>query len=261
MYLEFLKKRFKQQFSYRANTILLIIVSFIRLFVTMSIWSALYRNKIEVDGISKSDMLTYVLVVQFVSVFVELPVSAYIAQRSKDGNLSIDLIRPINLKLCVIFDSLGNLLYELIWYTIPMMIVGSILWSISISIDFIKTIFFILSIIIAMILYSTMEYIMGLTSFWTKTDFHIKWIIGAFMTLFSGEFIPLWFYPPLLREISNFLPFKYFVFEPINILLGKANMQETLKIIFIQLLWLALLLFIEQIVWHFAEKVITVQGG
>jgi ABC-2 type transport system permease protein len=261
MYIEFLKKSFQQQFVYRTNTIIHILTSFIYLFVTVSIWSALYKGKEVVDGISLKEMLTYVLMVQFVKTLVRLSVSKYVADRASSGIISIDFIRPVSLKMCAISDSLGSALFNVIIFAAPMVIMGSIVWGFLMPTYFYQWIFFVLSLFMAVILYSTMEYIMGLTAFWTKTNFHISWIVGSFMTLFSGSNIPLWFYPKPIRAIADLLPFKYFIFEPINIFLGKVTSGQALNIILLQLIWLVILLMVERVMWNFAQRVVTVQGG
>lgn len=261
MYIEFMKKSFQQQFVYRSNTIIRICTSFIYLFITVSIWTALYRGQGVVDGVSLQEMLTYILMSQLMGGLVMLRVSRYVAARASSGIVSIDLIRPVSLKLCAIFDSLGSALFNFVVFALPMVIIGALIWGFVMPTQLYQWLCFIPSLAMATILYSTMEYIMGLTAFWTKTDFHISWIVGSFMTLFSGSYIPLWFYPKPLKAFADFLPFKYFAFEPINIFLGKASLDEALYIIFIQLLWLLILLFIEGIVWHYAQRVVTVQGG
>ncbi|WP_041644142.1 ABC transporter permease [Mahella australiensis] len=261
MYIELLKKSFQQQFVYRTNTTIHVFTSFIYLFVTVNIWTALYRGKGIIDGISLKEMVTYVLMVQFVTTIVRLPVSKYVAGRASSGIISIDFIRPVNLKFCAIFDCLGGALFNVIVFVVPIVVLGSMMWGIVLPSQLYQWLLFVPSLFMAIILYSTMEYIMGLTAFWTKTDFHISWIVRSFMTLFSGSYIPLWFYPEPLKVIANFLPFQYFIFKPINIFMGKATFEEALFIILFQIIWFLILLTLECITWYFARKVVTVQGG
>ena len=261
MYFEFLKKSFQQQFVYRTNTIIHIFSSFIYLFVTVRIWTALYIGKGVVDGISLKEMLTYVLMVQFVGTLVKLRVSKYVADRVSSGIISIDFIRPVSLKMCAISDSLGSALFNVIVSAVPMIILGGLVWGFVAPAHLYQWLFFITSLLMATIIYSNMEYIMGLTAFWTKTNFHISWIIGAFMTLFSGSTIPLWFYPESIRVVANYLPFKYFIFEPINIFLGKVTPYQAVNIVLCQFMWLTIFLIAERIIWHYAQRVVTVQGG
>lgn len=261
MYIEFLKKSFQQQFAYRTNTIIHLFTSFIYIFVTVNIWSALYNGKDAIDGVTIKEMLTYVLMVQLVRTIVRLSVSKYVAERVSRGIISIDFIRPVNLKFCAVFDSLGTALYNVMMFAAPMLVFGSVIWGFVLPSALYQWLLFIPALGLAIVLYATMEYIMGLTAFWTKTDFHISWVIGSFMTLFSGSLIPLWFYPEWLKSIAYFLPFQYFIFAPINIFLGKVDLNGALTIVLFQVIWLIIFILIERFIWVFAQRVITVQGG
>lgn len=261
MYFEFFLKNFRQQSVYRTNTFIRVLTSFIYLFVTVSIWTALYKGKGTVDGISLKEMLTYILMVQIVQTIVRQSVSSYVADRASSGNLAIDFIRPVNLKLCAMFDSMGGALFNIIVLVVPIVIMGSLVWGFALPQQLFQWIVFIPSLFMALVLYSTVEYIMGLTAFWTKTNYHVSWIVGSFMTLFSGRYIPLWFYPKSVKLAADVLPFKYFIFEPINIFLGKVTFYQSLNILLFQFVWLVILLLGERIMWHFAQRVVTVQGG
>ncbi|MCG8500958.1 MAG: ABC-2 family transporter protein [Firmicutes bacterium] len=262
MYIEFLKKSFQSQFIYRANTLIRIFTSFIFVFIMANVWTALYSTTDGiVDGINLSEMLTYVLMVEVVRTVVLLPVSRYVAGRAKTGIVSIDFIRPINLKLCAIFNGLGENMLSIVFFVAPIVVIGSLIWGFVFPSRPFQMIFFIIALFMAVILYSTMEYIMGLTAFWTKTDFHINWIVNSFMTMFAGMTVPLWFYPKPIKLVADVLPFKYFIFEPINIFLGKVDFSGAINIIIMQFVWLGILLLIERFVWHFAQRVVTIQGG
>jgi len=261
MYFEFAKKRFAQNFVYRANAFFRLLRSFIYLFVTVSIWTALYRNTAIVDGIGIKEMLTYVLMAQLVRSFVEFPMSKFIAGKVANGTISIDFIRPVVLPLCAFADCAGGVLAQLLLSTVPMVIAGALLWGFVLPSAVWQWMLFVPSLLMAVIMYSMMEYVMGLTAFWFKTDWYMEWIIGSFMTLFSGAYIPLWFYPAPIRFAANLFPFRYFIFEPINIFLGKASFEEALSVLLMQLVWIGVFYITGRVTWHYAQRTITVHGG
>jgi ABC-2 type transport system permease protein len=261
MYLEFTKKRFAQNFVYRANALFRLLRSFIYLFVTVSIWTALYRGTPEVGGISLKEMLTYVLMARVVNALIDLPVSKYIAGKIANGTISIDFIRPVKLHFCAFADCAGGVLAQLLLSTVPMVIAGALIWGFVLPATAWQWVFFILSLCMAIVMYSMMEYLMGLSAFWLKTDWYMEWIIGSFMTLFSGAFIPLWFYPVQIKIAADLLPFKYFIFEPINIFLGKTSFNGAMTILGMQLMWIAVFYAAGRIMWKYAQKTITVHGG
>jgi len=129
MYSEFAKKAFARQFMYRANAIFRLLRSFLRLFVTVSIWSALYRGKTAVDGVSFREMLTYVLMAEIVGTIIQLSLSSYIAGRAADGSISIDMIRPASPFLTAFADRLGQAGSRLLLFSIPMFTAGVLIWG------------------------------------------------------------------------------------------------------------------------------------
>lgn len=261
MYIELIKKSFLQQFTYRANALLTLFHSCVSLFISANVWKALYSYQYEVSGIYMYEMLTYILIGQLLKIIVRLPISTYIGNRITLGNISIDLIRPINLKWAAMSTCVGKMLFSLSTTGLPMIIIATARWEIATPTTLFQWLAFFSSVILSILLYTTLEYIMGLTTFWTKTTFHLQWIINSFFTLFSGSIIPLWFYPNSIQKIASYLPFRFFIFEPINIFLGKASHQEALFINLGQITWLMILLIIEQLVWNSVQKSITIQGG
>mgnify|MGYP001081547821 CR=1 FL=1 len=71
----------------------------------------------------------------------------------------------------------------------------------------------------------------------------------------------------LLREdarneaITEFLPFRYFTYEPLAIYLGKTPVSEIPRVLLIQAFWLVALYAVERILWRRACKKVLVQGG
>ncbi len=81
------------------------------------------------------------------------------------------------------------------------------------------------------------------------------------MELFSGSFVPLWFYPDWLYAISACLPFRLIFFEPISIFLGRYAVEDMLQIVLLQLVWLAVLYAAGVWVWSKAQTKVMVHGG
>ena len=261
MYLEFLKKSFQQNLVYRGNTAMRIVLSFLYLFVTVSIWKALYQGRDTVSGVALQDMITYVIIAQLAGSLMSGGVSRYIAERVRTGAVAIDFARPVSLKYAAYFHSWGSSLFMSVAFGLPMLATGTATWGISLPAHGYQWVFFFLSIGLAVVLRSSIEYIMGLTAFWFKTDFHISWIMGALTTLFSGAVVPLWFYPPLLQSVAEALPFRFYMYEPVAIFLGKTPAAGCVRVALIQLAWILALDVLGRIVWRQARKVVVVQGG
>ncbi len=261
MYSEFFINSFKQNFIYRANTVIRLFTAFVYLFVTVNIWQALYRGKAEVDGVTIAEMLTYVLIVQVLHCFERLDVSTYFADRIVNGNISIDFIRPVNLKLASIASCAGEVAFTILVFVLPLVVMGGFVWGIRLPSEPWQWAAFFISGLLGAAIYAMIEYLMGVSVFWFKTGFHIQWTMGALFTLFSGGTVPLWFYPAWLKGLAEALPFRFVIFEPANIFVGKASPAYAASVIAVQLVWLVALNVVGYVMWRFAQRVVTVQGG
>lgn len=61
--------------------------------------------------------------------------------------------------------------------------------------------------------------------------------------------------------VHDFLPFRYIVFEPVAILLNTKSFGETVFVLEMQLLWIAVLFCAVTFAWHRGRTKIMIQGG
>jgi ABC-2 type transport system permease protein len=101
---------------------------------------------------------------------------------------------------------------------------------------------------------------MGLIGFWYMRGWQstIIWILNR---LFSGAYIPLWFFPQILVTISYFLPLRLMYFAPISIFLGTVTPLDCLYIILQQFGWMFVLYAVIMVMWRAAIKKLVIQGG
>ncbi len=103
--------------------------------------------------------------------------------------------------------------------------------------------------------------ILGLVCFWTTE-------IGGFLTIFqfvnhffSGQLVPLWFFPPYQRQVASVLPFQAQTFIPISIYNGTIRGDAVWGALGVQVAWIAILIVAALLLWRSAMQRVTVQGG
>ncbi len=261
IYWEFVKKSFSQKFMYRADSYIQIFGTLVKLFILMSAWTALYQGKTEINGITLADMISFVTINIVVSALTNSRVAEKIAVKVNDGSIAVDFVKPISFRFFMLADELGENLYRAVFNTIPACLFATLLWGFRLPADPVRLGVFLLSLINGIVLVMYLNYVFGLLAFWFKTAFHINWFMGALYELFSGTFVPLWFYPKILFNISVFLPFRYISFEPISIFLEKISLMDSLKVIVWQLIWILILAGLDNFIWGKAQSKVTVHGG
>lgn len=260
-YLMFARNAFRQKLIYRANTVIYMISSMMYLLIQFNIWQALYAARITVEQVSLNQMLTYCVINRLARAFLYDQIGWNLGTKIRSGEIGGDFIRPINLKLYLIADQIGNSFYDFCFNFVPIAITtvafGAFLPPVSVA----HGLMFAVSLVLGITLYYYINYILGLIAFWIKNNGFVGWLMGAMMQVFAGSEIPIWFYPGIIKDIAAVLPFRFITYEPISIYLGMTAIEETLFIVGMQIFWIAVVYVLGRIVWGRAEKRVIVQGG
>lgn len=93
-------------------------------------------------------------------------------------------------------------------------------------------------------------YCTGLLAFWfdqaTAID-EFYYIVAAFLT---GGFAPLSFYPAPVRAAIEWTPFPYLLYYPVRVLTGRADGAEIVRVLLVQLIWLAFFAALRAALWR-----------
>ena len=263
LYIEIIKNVFKSRLTYRFNYFTGLIGKVLSIFAQFFIWKALLLNS-SIDTsygtIDFSSMVTYIIMSSIISIITSTSVISVVDNNIRSGQIALDFIKPINFKLYMFCDSIGKNLYQILFSVLPVAILSIVIFGIQPP-DPIDFILFIIATIGGILVNYFLCFCLGLLGFWLTQE----WIIGRFLNdlirLFSGAFIPLWFFPSQLLQISEYLPFRFIYFVPISIFLGKFDIIQCLYLLLTQLIWIILLYLLSVYIWKKAIHKLVVQGG
>lgn len=260
IYLDVIKKSFKSFSVYNMNIIMNLVSGFITVFVQIALWFALYESGLN-HKTTLADVITYTLINSFIIKRCFIYMSKSISDSVYSGDIEIDLIRPVSMKVMATMRSIGHNLFDLCSFSFPIMLVIIIMYGIKGPKDNRSLICAIITAVLGQIIFWLFECILGYTAFWLKTNWYLAYIEVAVMTILGGTAIPIWFYPKWLQNICNYLPFKYAGYRSIYIYLYGSSKLEFLETILIQLIWIMFFLVMEKIIWYRAVRKIEVFGG
>ena len=129
-YLPFAINVFQRKLSYRADAVIFILGQSVMLAVTYYLWKAIYgssENSI-INGFSLNEMIIYVLVSFITSMIISANILSDIYREVKDGSIAINLIRPISYEKRMIFQGLGNVMYNFVVIFVTSFIIITILY-------------------------------------------------------------------------------------------------------------------------------------
>lgn len=261
VYLEFIKKSFQRRYTYNVSSLLSVFSALVKVFIQVSLWTALFNNRIAVKGITFDNMIVYIVINTILSSLTCSNVGKMLAQRVKDGMIAIDLTRPVSLKYYLFSEDIGENLFRTVFNVLPVCLLCIAFYNFNFIYNVPQLILFIISVFNGIVITFYINYIFGLLAFWFKTTWYIQWYADVLFKLFGGIIIPLWFYPKSLYMLSQFLPMRLVSFEPIQIYLGRLSLQQAGNVIVLQIIWIIILLFFEKFVWFKANQRINIQGG
>lgn len=97
-------------------------------------------------------------------------------------------------------------------------------------------------------------------AFWADNVWSLNVMVRLASDLLGGLLLPLSVFPAGLREVLEWLPFRYFFSFPVETLLGRSSLEEWLQGMVVLGTWIVLLSLLGRFVWRRGEKVYTGVG-
>lgn len=263
-YLTFTKNSLQRNLAYRANSVIFFLGDIMLLAVTYYLWKAIYSSAPQsiLNGFTYNEMIAYVLISFITGAIINADIMHMMYREVKDGSIAMNLIRPINYEKRMFFESLGNLLYNLlIVFIVGFIFILIFTFKTTGSINIIGILFYFISALLGFCINFFYSYTFGLFSFKITNMWGLSQITQAIIQLVSGALIPIVFFPTWAQMIFNFLPFKSMIYTPSMIYLGKMGYAEIGISILIQIFWVVILAICARALWNKMIKNLTILGG
>ena len=266
IYWPFALNQIKSNFAYKGRFYISMLRKFFGMFIYYYLWMAIYSSTTsgELGGFTRSEMILYVFMSYTISDIIMVGISFDIGSDVIDGNVAMNLIKPINYRMSLVFRAFGVMVYRLIvpslfiWIGLEIFKVTKFGMAISSPT---RIIAFLISIFLSFLIYVFFDYCFGLLAFVTTYIFGMTIIKNAVLNFLTGRLIPISFFPAIFQKIFSFLPFTAMTYVPVMIYLGKYSGAEMLFELVKQLVWVVLLYALGSFLWKKVEKRIVILGG
>ena len=125
----------------------------------------------------------------------------------------------------------------------------------------VTSILFVLSVICSMLINFELAFFMGILAFWFLVTWPLNMLVQGISKIFSGVWIPVWFFQDSIKNISEVLPFQYIYFTPISLYTQNLGIADGIQLILCQIYWIIGLFILINIMWKIGIKKLVVQGG
>lgn len=225
------------------------------------LWDAIYANRKILGGLTKEEMITYVIVAWVVRSFYFSNLDRRVAVEIRDGKIALELIRPYNYQMVKYARAFGEALFRMLFFTLPAGAAIYLIRPFGLPAGWQNTLIFTAALAGAFMINAQLSMIAGFFAFFTQSASGIYRAKRVVMDLFSGLLLPISFYPDWAREIIGFFPFQAVSYMPNLIYLGKLSGTAALEVIVLQLFWIGILGIIAFGFWRYAVKHVVIQGG
>lgn len=249
-------KTYRRNFQYRVAHLVDTMGSALFGYINIYIWLATAGPLGSVGPYRVDQLVCWAAFGQVMYNFVSWPHGLNIQLAVRTGDISLELLRPIDFFAYVICRQSGEHLYKLIYRSLPLYLLYAL--TVGYHIPKAPSLLLLLpSLALALYVALCLGYLEGLVSFWT-TD--IRWITYLNMALFtagSGGQLPVDLLPGILGRILPFSPWAALAHYPNLIYLGLQGWEALL----LPATWACLLTVICRGLTLLARRHLEVQGG
>ncbi len=230
--------------------------------VLLSAWLSI--EKMPGNPYSDADYLLYYLLVPFILNITDSRSIFKFASAVKDGSLSRDLLKPYPAPLLFLIETVTGNLVQLV-YLLPMTIAGLFFFRQRLpQIDFNYQLvtYFGLALAGGAILRMLVSGSIALLGFWLENVTTLNLVLnGGIWALLGGMIVPVATFPDTIREIAGYLPYRYMLSFPIEILTGRLGHDELISGFLVILAWSAIFGVLCRGIWCRGLKAFTAYGG
>lgn len=230
-------------------------------FLLAYILLAVFRERETVGSYDARDAVTYVWVAQGMLMTIYIWGWYEVALRVQSGDVATDLQRPLDLQAYWLAQDLGRAAYHAVFRGIPPFLVGALAFDVLVPRDPRVWLAFVVSVVLAVLVSFAFRFLFNLAAFWLLDYRGVGMLAITASTFFSGQIVPLAFFPHWLEVLAWGLPFASMVQAPIEVFLGHAEGVELAGLLALQTFWAAALLLLGRVVLAAGLRKLVIQGG
>lgn len=222
---------------------------------------ALYQGQDEVNGLSIEGAITFVSLTQAMIAFTTIFGSYDIIKLVYSGDISSDLLKPMDFFRYWMARDLGASLVNLVGRGLLFMGLFTIFYAVLLPSSFMDWVMFGLSLSLSWLTSYSWRFLVNLSAFWTPDAVGIGRGVFGFAQILSGFFVPLRLLPDWFTRICQFTPFPVMINTPVEVYLGMIRGNDYLYAVGMQVMWLMLLVIAGQLVYRAGVRRLVLQGG
>jgi ABC-2 type transport system permease protein len=260
-YKSVIKGTFLASTAYRFSLIFTFVGNLVYMVIVYFLWQRIYDNQEMMHGMTFNQTFVYLTMAASIYLLFKTYTDWGISRQIISGDIAAQLIKPIDHQMYELAGTLGFALFNGVLITIPSFVAIIVFFKGAIPLG-INIPIFLVALVLAYLMMFFIDYMVGLTAFYTESIWGISASKDTIISALSGALIPLAFFPEAAQNILKLLPFQAIYNVPLQILTSPSlTALDYLRYLAVQVFWVIVLFLLSRLYFRQAIKKLVVNGG
>lgn len=251
---------FHTMMAYRAQAVIWILTDAIPAVVMPLVWIASYQGRTQLGGFAPNQMVMYYLFTLMLNSFITSHVQWDIANDIREGRFSVPLVRPFPYYLYMLVTNFSWRVNRTL-LAAPVFCIGLWLYRDMITFTgFTLSAGFWVTLLAGHMVSFSMVFCMGILALYFQEIRNVLDLYYIPMLFLSGSIAPVALLPHSVQAVSTYLPFRFTLSVPLEVLMGRIHGADVWLSFAAQLGWVALFGGISIVMWKRGLKHYTGVG-
>ncbi len=235
------------KFTLRGKLISDLFLQAFKLVVPLLTWSSLYENKTALGGYDFQEMVTYIVIMNFIGFIFSMGHGSEFAAWIKSGRLSSLLLRPAH-----IINELFAKFCARVFFNGTLILIPILIFQLYFNLESTKHVHFLsyLLVVLNLIFCFFFGLLFGLSAFWLEEVWPLSHLVRALISIAGGLWFPLTLLPWNLGSWLTHTPFAHLGFLNGVALTGKLTDSELRMAVAKSIVWI----FISVVLYRFLSS-------
>ena len=179
----------------------------------------------------------------------------------RNGTLAMRLLRPVHPLWAYAAESLAGLPFRILVAVPVAMVTLAVVGRDAVTHDPTSWALWAVSMLGAWLITLWVNLVIGCLAFFMESSMKLMdaWLV--FFFVLSGYLIPIELFPARLRAVVDWLPFRYQIGLPVELMTGAHPMGEALRLLAAQWVWVAVAIGSTSFLWRLGLRRFAAYGG
>jgi ABC-2 type transport system permease protein len=257
--------RFTNSLQYRAAAIAGLVTQFAWGFMYILGFAAFYSANPYAFPMTFQQTVAYIWMQQaFVALFFIWMYDNSIFEAIESGQISYEMVRPMDLYGRWFTQTTANRLARAALRAIPIIVVAFVLpepLRLVLPVEIVRIGLFFISMVLSLGVVVSFSMLIYISAFSTINSMGTRIVVGVAGDFLAGGYIPVPFFPDILRIIVELSPFGAMQNMPLLIFSGHLTGDALARGMLMQVFWLVVLVIAGKVLMGRSLKRVIVQGG